>query len=109
MDMEVLVTRGDKWRFNVIYGEVRTKFKYKSWVCWVCSTQKLQNQFRGFARETLMKSFSIMRKRGHPKNSSLPGPIQGLLGRCDLHDLGFIGDVFTWKNKQTKGSTHMHT
>ena len=26
---------------------------------------------------------------------------------CDLHDLGFIGDVFTWQNKQTKGSTHI--
>jgi hypothetical protein len=26
---------------------------------------------------------------------------------CDLHDLGFSGDVFTWQNKQTKGSSHI--
>jgi hypothetical protein len=25
----------------------------------------------------------------------------------DLHDLGFEGDVFTWRNKQTKGNTHI--
>jgi hypothetical protein len=25
------VTRGDKWRFTGIYGEVRTEFKYKTW------------------------------------------------------------------------------
>jgi len=29
------------------------------------------------------------------------------LERCDLHDLGFVGDVFTWRNKQIKGSTHI--
>lgn len=26
---------------------------------------------------------------------------------CELQDLGFTGDVFTWRNKQTKGSTHI--
>jgi hypothetical protein len=29
------------------------------------------------------------------------------LERCELHDLGFIGDVFTWRNKQLKGRTHV--
>jgi hypothetical protein len=29
------------------------------------------------------------------------------LESCELHDLGFIGDVFTWRNKQKKGSTHV--
>jgi hypothetical protein len=28
------------------------------------------------------------------------------LESCELHDLSFIGDVFTWRNKQTKG-THV--
>jgi hypothetical protein len=26
---------------------------------------------------------------------------------CELEDLGFTGDIFTWRNKQTKGSTHI--
>lgn len=29
------------------------------------------------------------------------------LEMCEMHDLGFIGDVFTWRNKQTKGNTHI--
>lgn len=26
---------------------------------------------------------------------------------CELDDLGFVGDVFTWRNKQTKSSSHI--
>ena len=26
---------------------------------------------------------------------------------CELDDLGFSGDVFTWRNKQTIGNTHI--
>jgi hypothetical protein len=26
---------------------------------------------------------------------------------CELHDLRFTGDVFTWRNKQMKGDTHV--
>jgi hypothetical protein len=26
---------------------------------------------------------------------------------CELHDLGFKGDVFTWTNKQESGNTHI--
>lgn len=26
---------------------------------------------------------------------------------CDLHDLWFEGDVFTWRNKQMTGKTHI--
>lgn len=26
---------------------------------------------------------------------------------CELHDLGFSGDVFTWRNKHHKGSSHV--
>lgn len=32
---------------------------------------------------------------------------KGALEFCELEDLGFTGDIFTWQNKQTKGSTHI--
>ena len=32
---------------------------------------------------------------------------KNVLKVCELDDLGFVGDVFTWRNKQMKGSTHI--
>lgn len=32
---------------------------------------------------------------------------KGALEFCELEDLGSTGDIFTWRNKQTKGSTHI--
>jgi endonuclease/exonuclease/phosphatase family metal-dependent hydrolase len=33
---------------------------------------------------------------------------KGAMELCALHDLGFAGDVFTWRNKQIRGDTHIH-
>jgi hypothetical protein len=47
----------------------------------------------------------------HEKEGGLPRAhvcldrFKGTLELCGLHDLGFVGDVFTWRNKQTKGIT----
>jgi hypothetical protein len=40
IDMEVLVTGGDNWRFTGVYGEARTEFKRKTWEMLVSFTQK---------------------------------------------------------------------
>lgn len=49
----------------------------------------------------------------HEKEGGVQRP-QGYMDRfmqaleaCELHDLGFEGDVFTWRNKETKGDTHI--
>lgn len=49
-----------------------------------------------------------MRKEGGtPRSQACLDRFKGALENCELHDLGFIGDVFTWRNKQTNGCTHI--
>jgi len=60
---------------------------------------------RGFALEILMKFCFIMKRRvafpeaRHVYNFILDH-FKEALEFCVLHDLGFVGDVFTWRNKQ---------
>ena len=46
--------------------------------------------------EILIKFFSTMRRRGGPPRAeSSMEKFRQALEDCDLHDLGFVGDVFT--------------
>jgi len=41
------------------------------------------------------------------KTNQLNWNFTGALEVCELDDLGFSGDIFTWRNKQTTGNTHI--
>ena len=44
---------------------------------------------------------------GVPRTQYCLDRFKGALEVCELDDLGFSGDIFTWRNKQTTGDTHI--
>ena len=80
-----------------IYGEARTNLKYKTWevmeelrlhqptgIPWLCA---------GDFNEIL---FHHEKEGGVPRALSCLDRFEMALESCELHDLGFCGDVFTW-------------
>lgn len=47
------------------------------------------------------------KEAGVPRSQGCLNRFRGALEICELHDLGFTGDVFTWRNKETKGCNHI--
>ena len=51
--------------------------------------------------------FQHEKEGGKPRAQSCMDKFKRSLEVCELNDLGFEGDVFMWRNKQMKGSTHI--
>jgi hypothetical protein len=108
IDMEVREIGGGWWRFTGIYGEARTNLKHKTWE--VMEDLRLQQSLGipwlcvGDFNEIL---FHHEKEGGVPRAQACLDRFKLALEKCELHDLGFFGDVFTWRNKQMKGSTHV--
>ena len=84
------------WRFTGIYGKSRSE-KEKTWkllrilqhrsnLLWMCC---------GDFNEIL---FNCEKEGGPPRAESSMLKFRKALEECDLHDLGFVGDAFTWRN-----------
>jgi exonuclease III len=93
IDMEVLETGGSWWRFSGVYGEAHSERKHKTWemmeelrlqqpqgIPWLCA---------GDFNEVL---FHHEKEGGVPRAQSCLDRFKASLERCELHDLGFIGE-----------------
>lgn len=107
-DMEVLETGGGWWRFTRVYGEPYSELKYKTWE--LLDDLRLQHPVGVpwlYARDFNEILFHHEKEGGAPRAQSCLDRFKMALERCELHDLGFTGDVFTWCNKQLNGDTHV--
>jgi hypothetical protein len=100
--MEVKGEDNVMWRFTGVYGESRAELKYLTWellrdlfsqhetnpMPWLCA---------GDFNEIL---FHHEKEGGVPRSQACLDRFKEALEDCELHDLGFSGDVFTWRNKQ---------
>ena len=88
---------GLQWRFTGIYGESKNEGKDITWktlrtlkkkfdLSWLCS---------GDFNEIL---FSYEKEGGPPRAELNMQKFRQALVDCGLHDLGFVGDPFTWRN-----------
>jgi len=94
---------GSEWRFTSVYGESKCEMKDNTWemlrtlkdlfnLPWLCS---------GDFNEIL---FSSEKEGGSPWAESSTRKFRLALEDCDLHDLGFVGDPFTWRNNHHMAS-----
>jgi len=92
------------WRFTGIYGESRSDKKENTWVTmhdlkakfdlpWLCS---------GDFNEIL---FGCEKEGGSQRAKSNMQKFRMVLEDCDLHDLGFVGDPFTWRNNHCSATS----
>jgi hypothetical protein len=95
--IDVQISENDKlWRLTGIYGEPKWEDKYKMWdkLRELNASQNLPWIVIGDFNEIL---FSHEKEGGNPRPPSFMQAFQDALTDCDLEDLGFSGDNFTWK------------
>ena len=97
IDVTIEEVDGYKWRLTGIYGEPRPDHREETWrllrtlhqqekLPWVC--------IRDF-NEIL---YNFEKQGGVPRAHSQMDRFHDALNFCNLNDLGFEGDVFTWRN-----------
>jgi hypothetical protein len=108
INVHVVEDDGFRWRFTGVYGESKEERKYITWgrlrqlnnlepqsVPWLCA---------GDFNEILFRN---EKEGGNERPQRCMDKFREALEECDLHDLGFSGDRFTWRNKQMKRNTHI--
>jgi exonuclease III len=97
LDTEITETDGFVWRFTGIYGEPKVELRENTWKL----LRTLKNQSDkpwlciGDFNEIL---HSWEKEGGAPKSQIQMDNFKHALEDCELDDLGFVGDTFTWRN-----------
>jgi hypothetical protein len=106
IDTEITESDGFKWRLTGMYGEPKTDEKEKTWR--LMRNLKHQNNkpwlcFGDF-NEVL---HSWEKEGGAPKSQSCMDKFKEALEVCELDDLGFVGDPFTWRNHSSRPENYI--
>jgi len=105
IDAVIIEEDGFEWRLTGVYGESRSDEKEKTWEL----LRDLKSRFRlpwlcyGDFNEIL---FNHEKEGGPPRAESSMEKFRSALEDCDLHDLGFVGDAFTWRNHHHMASSY---
>lgn len=106
IDVVVIERDGFKWRFTGLYGEPSKEKRWKTWkllrilkeqlsLTWLCA---------GDFNEILYNH----EKRGGPARAqNQMDNFRMALDDCELRDLGFVGDKFTWRNHSHTASNYI--
>jgi exonuclease III len=106
IDAEITEADGFKWRFTGIYGEPKSDAKEATWkllrtikhhydLPWLCV---------GDFNEIL---YGWEKVGGAARPQVCMDRFKEALEVCALHDLGFVGDAFTWRNNSRDHSTYI--
>jgi hypothetical protein len=106
IDTEIKDDEGRVWRFTRVYGESESDQKHKTWEDlrdlkttpskpWLCV---------GDFNEIL---FSHEKEGGRSKSRACMDRFREALEFCELHDLGFDGDMFTWRNHNHRAAEYI--
>jgi hypothetical protein len=96
IDMKITEGPNNIWRFTGLYEEPRWEDRYKTWD----KLRELKNSstlpwvVMGDFNEIL---YSNEKEGDNPRPQSYMQVFRDALVDCDLDDMGFSGDVFTWK------------
>ena len=97
IDMKIVEQDGYKWRFTGIYGEPSSDKKDKTWKLLRILNQQLNLPWlcAGDFNEVL---YGHEKKGGTPHRQRSMESFRMALAECGLHDLGYFGDKYTWRN-----------
>jgi hypothetical protein len=84
------------WILTGIYGEPRLEDKYKTWdkIRELKNSSNLPWVLLGDFNEIL---FSHEKEGGNPRPHNFMQAFQDVLTGCGLEDIGYSGDMFTWR------------
>jgi exonuclease III len=106
IDMEIMEEGGFVWRFTGMYGEPKAELKQNTWDL-LRDLHQLQNLLWLCAGDFNEVLHQHEKEGGCPRAQSCMDRFKNALEDCELHDLGFSGDVFTWRNKQLKKDNYI--
>jgi hypothetical protein len=96
--IDVKVIEGDNkiWRLTGFYGEPRWDDRHMSWdkICELHNSFDLPWVILGDFNEIL---FSHEKEGGNPRSQLMMQKFCDVLTDCNLEDIGFSGDPFTWR------------
>jgi hypothetical protein len=98
IDVQVTENHGKIWRLTGMYGEPRWEDKYKTW-------DKMREIKNNCNRPWVLIGdfnkilFSHEKDGGNPRPQGFMQAFREALTDCDLEDIGFVGDRFTWKRR----------
>ncbi|KAI4979941.1 hypothetical protein ZWY2020_016694 [Hordeum vulgare] len=97
IDTEITEADGFTWRFTGIYGEPKVEARGKTWLLLRTLKQQSDKPWLciGDFNEIL---HSWEKEGGAPKPQQQIDRFKEALEFCELDDLGFVGNVFTWRN-----------
>jgi hypothetical protein len=106
IDVNVVEADGSKWRLTGIYGEPNQDKREETWrlmrtlhhqasLPWLCI---------GDFNEIM---FSFEKQGGLPRPQVCMDRFRNALNFCNLNDLGFEGDIFTWRNNNCRAKGYI--
>jgi hypothetical protein len=96
IDVQINEGPNKVWRLTGIYGEPRWEDKYKTWdkIRELKNNSNLPWILLGDFNEIL---FSHEKEGGNPRPHNFMQAFQDVLSDCGLEDIGYSGDMFTWR------------
>jgi hypothetical protein len=92
---------GSRWRLTGFYGEPAWEDRHQSWSSLrdLSSRPLLPWLVLGDFNEIL---FSDEKEGGNPRPARMMQEFRDCLMDCELHDMGYVGDKFTWSRADVK-------
>jgi hypothetical protein len=106
IDAEITEEDGFVWRFTGVYGEPKTEEREKTWK--LLRTLKNQNNRPWLCIVDFNETLHAWEKEGGvPKPQWRMDRFREALEFCELDDLGFNGDTFTWRNNSHSAENYI--
>jgi exonuclease III len=106
IDTVIKEDNGVLWQFTGIYGESKSEEKDNTWELLRLLKTKFDLPFIvcGDFNEIL---FNYEKEGCLPRAESCMEKFRQALEDCELHNLGFVGDAFTWRNHHHCAASYM--
>jgi hypothetical protein len=99
--IDAMVQGGVEWRFTGVYGEPRWEHKQKTWemLCSLHTSVARPWVVAGDFNEIL---YNEEKEGGRPRTQRQLQAFHDALNTCQLSDMGYEGDMFTWQRGRVR-------
>lgn len=93
--IDVIIDNGVTWRFTGVYGEPEWNQKHLTWdaLSSIKGDLRMPWLLMGDFNEIL---YNLEKEGGRPRPQRQMQAFHDVLIECNLNDMGFVGDRFTW-------------
>lgn len=100
-DVRVEDANNNSWRLTAMYGEFKWEHKYRTWER---MRQFHQNHSYPWLLIGDLNEIQLLSEKegGNPRPQQYMQAFQSAIDDCELRDMGFLGDHFTWQRGQIR-------